>query len=97
MESGRARVLISGRVQGVGFRFELRDRAASAGLSGWVRNLADGRVEAVVEGPREHVERVIRWCHRGPDGAWVRQVQVEWEPAAGDFAGFEIERTFRSA
>ena len=84
----RARVRVSGRVQGVGFRFATRARAASLGLGGSVRNLADGAVEAVFEGPRDRVESMLDWCRRGPSGAWVEEVEVAWELPVGE-QGFE--------
>jgi acylphosphatase len=68
---------------------ETRDRARSLGLAGWVRNCADGAVEAVFEGERERVESMIDWCGRGPAGAHVESVDVEWEEAAGE-RGFTV-------
>ncbi|HEX5108992.1 MAG TPA: acylphosphatase [Vicinamibacterales bacterium] len=82
--------LISGRVQGVGFRWFARDVAAREGVSGWVRNLPDGRVEALVEGEIEAVTRVERALHRGPPGARITTVNVENELPAGSYFGFEI-------
>src|SRR5439155_6660025 len=88
-EVARARVLVRGLVQGVFFRAELRDRARSLGLAGWVRNNADGTVEAVLEGPRDRVESVVSWCERGPRGAVVEGVDVSWEAPEG-LRGFDI-------
>ncbi len=88
----RAHVLISGRVQGVGYRFSTQDMAVLLKLSGWVRNLKDGQVEAVFEGNPEQVEEMIRWCHQGPPHAVVKQVIVEYEPPQ-DLQGFEIVRS----
>jgi acylphosphatase len=85
----RRRVRISGRVQGVGFRESCRREAERLGVSGTVRNLGDGSVEAVFEGPPSVVERVVAWCHRGPRLAVVRHVEVAPEPATGE-AGFTI-------
>lgn len=85
----RARVRVSGLVQGVYFRAETRSRARSLGLSGWVRNSPDGTVEAVFEGERAQVELMVGWCRRGPSGAVVDDVRVEWEPAEG-LAGFHV-------
>ena len=79
MTDARAHVLVRGRVQGVFFRAEARDRAASLGLGGWVRNNADGAVEAVFEGDRERVESMVEWCRRGPALAEVDDVDVAWE------------------
>jgi acylphosphatase len=75
----RARVLVSGRVQGVFFRYTCAREAAAAGLCGYVRNLADGRVEAVFQGPKSQVEHVISWCRIGPPAARVGEVTVGWE------------------
>jgi acylphosphatase len=77
-EPARAHVRVEGHVQGVFFRSEARERARSLGLSGWVRNLPDGAVEAVFEGEREAVESLVRWCERGPRGARVDDVRVRW-------------------
>jgi acylphosphatase len=75
----RAHVWIRGHVQGVFFRAEARDRARSLGVDGWIRNAADGSVEAAFEGDGERVESLIAWCRRGPRGARVDDVEVEWE------------------
>jgi acylphosphatase len=81
----RAHVRVRGSVQGVFFRAETRDRARSLGVAGWVRNLPDGAVEAVFEGPDQPVESMIAWCRRGPAGAIVDGVEVDWEePQAED-------------
>ena len=83
-ELARARVKISGRVQGVFFRAEAADRARSLGLAGWIRNNRDGTVEAVFEGPRERVDSIARWCARGPSGAAVESVDMDWEAPRGE-------------
>jgi acylphosphatase len=85
----RRRVIARGRVQGVYFRGATAEQARAAGVAGWVRNLRDGRVEAVFEGPDEAVESVVAWCRRGPRGARVDDLAVEEEPAEG-LHGFEI-------
>jgi acylphosphatase len=85
----RARVRVHGRVQGVFFRAETRNRARSLGLSGWVRNCPDGSLEAVFEGERERVQSMVEWCGRGPSGASVERVDVGWEEAAGE-DGFAV-------
>jgi acylphosphatase len=85
----RARALISGRVQGVWFRESCREQALAAGVAGWVRNLADGRVEAVLEGPPAAVDRVVRWCHEGLRRAHVERVEVLVEEPVGE-AGFHV-------
>lgn len=84
------RFLISGRVQGVGFRFFVEDRAAVEGVHGWVRNLPDGRVEAWIEGDRESVDRVEAALNRGPSGAYIDDVAVEEVVPSGRPTGFSI-------
>ena len=86
----RAHVVVSGRVQGVFFRSETQDEANRRNVSGWVRNLPDGRVEAVFEGEKEDVDRLIEFCRRGPPGARVSKVDVQWEGYVGEFRGFKI-------
>jgi len=87
----RRRVLIDGRVQGVFFRDTCRREAAARGVSGWVRNVADGRVEAAFEGSSDAVAAMVAWCRRGPGGASVERVDVFDEPAEG-LEGFVITR-----
>jgi acylphosphatase len=79
----RYRVLISGRVQGVFFRDTCRRLAEERGVAGWVRNLPDGRVEAVFEGPAEDVRPLVDWAHHGPRLAMVDAVAVEAEQPEG--------------
>jgi len=76
----RVHVFVSGEVQGLGFRQAIADKANEQGVTGWVRNLRDGRVEAVLEGPRDEVYRVVGLCRAGPKGAKVQGVQVDREP-----------------
>ncbi|AFY56547.1 acylphosphatase [Rivularia sp. PCC 7116] len=85
----RAHVFISGKVQGVGYRYSTMNAARNLGLNGWVKNLPDSRVEAVFEGASETVEKMIRWCHQGSDAAVVKDVQVEYSQLEG-LQGFEI-------
>lgn len=79
----RAHVWVSGLVQGVNFRWRASDQAKVRGVNGWVRNLPDGRVEAVFEGPKPLVEEMVDWCRRGPRSAEVEDVEVVWEPPEG--------------
>jgi acylphosphatase len=85
----RRRVVVHGLVQGVFFRDSCRQHAASHRVAGWVRNRADGAVEAVFEGDPEAVEAMTRWCRSGPPRAEVEQVEVADEPPAGE-QGFEV-------
>jgi acylphosphatase len=86
----RAHVRVSGRVQGIFFRQRTADKAEGVGVTGWVRNLEDGRVEAVFEGEKEAVEQVVEFCKRGPPRAIVSAVDVAWEAFAGEFSGFQV-------
>jgi len=86
----RAHVIISGRVQGVFFRSETKREAERHGVKGWVRNLSDGRVEAVFEGEEESVTRLVEFCERVPPDAEVTSATVIWEHYRGEFKGFEI-------
>ena len=85
----RRRASIAGRVQGVWFRESCRDQAQAAGVAGWVRNLADGRVEVVLEGPPAAVDEVLAWCRRGPRRARVDGVDVVDEAPVGE-RGFRV-------
>jgi acylphosphatase len=86
----RAKLLVSGSVQGVGFRYFTCGEARALGLTGYVRNLDDGRVEAVVEGPAEDVDELIAVLRQGPSGAWVEDVRVEEQPHRGEFGSFGV-------
>jgi acylphosphatase len=86
----RARIVISGRVQGVYFRASARDVARARRLSGWVRNRTEGDVEAVVEGEEAAVQAFLKWCHHGPPGAYVTNVQVTPELYTGEYPSFCI-------
>ncbi len=86
----RAHVFVSGRVQGVFFRAETRNIAHTNHVVGWVRNLSDGRVEALFEGEKQNVEKAVEFCKRGPSGAYIRNVDVIWENWKGEFNDFRI-------
>ncbi|MBI3855294.1 MAG: acylphosphatase [Planctomycetes bacterium] len=86
----RARLLISGIVQGVGYRWSCRREAQGLGLTGWVRNLPDGRVEALLQGTREQVEQMIKWCYRGPEESRVSDIAVSYEEGPEEFRDFGI-------
>ena len=86
----RAHVFVNGSVQGVFFRSQTKRKAESLDVNGWVRNLPDGRVEAVFEGDEEAVNTMIKFCEHGPRGAYVTKVDVEREEFAGEFRDFKI-------
>jgi acylphosphatase len=77
-------------VQGVFFRDSTRQKAEELGLAGWVRNMPDGQVEALFEGPPEKVEEIVSWCKEGPQRASVENVDTDFESAGGDLEGFEV-------
>ena len=87
----RVRIIVQGRVQGVYYRASARDQARRLNLSGWTRNCPDGSVELVAEGERMQLEQLIAWCHKGPSAAVVTRVEVEWQGATGEFAGFAVK------
>jgi len=87
----RIHVIISGRVQGVFFRAATQRAAMGFNLTGWVRNMADGRVEAVFEGEDENVDKMLAWCHIGPPAARVQEVIAEDEPYTGEFRDFNFK------
>ncbi|MEM2908391.1 MAG: acylphosphatase [Candidatus Hadarchaeales archaeon] len=90
MVKARAHVYVSGRVQGVFFRYETKERADELGVTGWVKNLPDGRVEAIFEGEKDKVEKMVNFCRAGPPGARVTKVEVFWEDYKGEFQSFSI-------
>jgi acylphosphatase len=91
MEPVSKRLVINGRVQGVGFRFYAQRKARELGLTGWVRNCRDGSVEAVIQGTQGAVDAMIAWARRGPPSAVVADVRVS--DATGNYAGFETRPT----
>lgn len=90
MKTVRAELCIKGRVQGVFFRQSTKETAISCGVTGWVRNLPNGDVEAVLEGQEDAVRKVIEWCKCGPPAARVDEVQVEWNLPSNEFIRFSI-------
>ncbi len=86
----RAHVIISGRVQGVFFRVETKRAADGFGVLGWVRNLREGSVEAMLEGDQERVDALLEWCKEGPPHAQVSDVKLDWQDYTGEFSGFDI-------
>jgi acylphosphatase len=89
----RAHILVSGKVQGVFFRVETRYEANKRNVSGWIRNTFDDRVEAIFEGTKEDVEKLIEFCKNGPPSAQVTKIQVHWQEYTGKFEGFQIRKT----
>ena len=85
-----ARVVVSGRVQGVWFRGFTQRVASDAGVSGWVRNLPDRRVEVLLQGDRAAVEKVVGFLREGPPGASVTDIAVSWGPPSEVYRGFHI-------
>jgi acylphosphatase len=86
----RVHVFVSGRVQGVFFRQKTKQQAESFGVTGWVRNLPDGRVEAVFEGEEEAVKALVEYCHHGPSYARVTNIDASWEDYRGEFSDFKM-------
>jgi len=90
-ENVRAHIIVSGQVQGVFFRAKTQQTAEELGLTGWVKNLSDGRVEAVFEGEKPQVEQMLKWAKSGPRGASVRDLELTWEDFKGEFSSFDIK------
>lgn len=85
----RAHVFVSGRVQRVFFRYETRREAKKNGVTGWVRNMPDGRLEATFEGEESDVKALVDFCRKGPPAAKVTNVDIRWEAYTGEFRNFE--------
>jgi len=86
----RARVIVEGQVQGVYFRSYILEKAKKLNLTGFVRNLVDGRVEIIIEGKRGDVKTLVDWCHKGPPSARVSEVKVDWEEYSGRHHSFSV-------
>ncbi len=86
----RAELKIHGRVQGVFFRQSTQAEATRLRLTGWVRNLPDGSVEALAEGPADAVRELLAWCRQGPPAAEVSSVDIDWTDATGEYQDFEV-------
>jgi len=89
-EPRRLHILLTGRVQGVGFRFFVVEQARRRGLTGWVRNRTGGQVEALAEGPEEDLQDFLAALREGPPLAWIRSLAADWAPPSGEFARFEV-------
>ncbi len=90
MSSKRIRIIVTGKVQGVFFRQALKVMAKKNDIFGWVKNLKDGRVEAVLEGAEEKVSRLVEWSHGGPANARVEDVEIHNEKFSGEFSKFDV-------
>ena len=86
----RVHIFVSGRVQGVWFRENTQKKAQKLRVTGWIKNLVDGRVEAIFEGEREKIEEMIKWVSKGPFLAKVNGLDVEWQEYKGEFENFGI-------
>lgn len=86
----RVRIIVTGLVQGVFFRFNTMRKALELGVNGWVKNRKDGKVEVLCEGPKKDVKIMIEWCMKGPAGAFVSDTEIKWEDYAGEFETFQI-------
>ena len=86
----RAHIRLSGRVQGVAFRYYAINMAHQLGVKGWIRNLYNGDVEAVIEGNQSAVQQMIDWCRKGPSMAVVEKTKVDWQPHTGEYHQFSI-------
>ncbi len=91
-EKVRVHIFVSGRVQGVFFRERTKKKVEGLSVFGWVKNLPDGRVEAVLEGDRKSVEEMVNWAKKGPILAKVNGLDVAWENYQAEFRNFEIKR-----
>lgn len=84
-------IFITGRVQGVGFRHFTRKNAENLGVTGWVKNLSDGRVEAVFQGSEEQIEELIQRCKKGPVASYVQNIEIEKNSGEEDYKNFSVE------
>jgi acylphosphatase len=89
----RLHVIVDGRVQGVGFRYFVLEKANLLGVVGWVRNTYQGQVEVLAEGPREDLDLLLQFVERGPRSGFVSDIQIDWETATGEFNHFEVRQS----
>jgi len=85
-----AHITVTGLVQGVFFRYNTMKKAHELNIKGWVKNLKDGRVEIMAEGEDENLQQFIAWCRKGPQGAYVEGLSIEWKEYTGEFSTFQI-------
>lgn len=90
VEKVRLKVLLEGRVQGVSMRYYTQRKATELGLTGFVRNLSDGRLEAIFEGPKDKAEEMLRWCETGSPAARIDSIALRYEDLVGQFSTFEV-------
>lgn len=90
MKKVRAHIFVSGQVQGVCFRIDTQQVARELGLTGWVKNLSNGKVEIIAEGEEEKVKQMVDWVKQGPPVAQVNNVDIEWQKYKGEFKSFHI-------
>ena len=90
MSNQRIRIIVTGKVQGVFFRQTLKVKAKKNEIFGWVKNLQDGRVEAILEGDEEKISKIIGWAHGGPANARVEDVEIRNEKFIGEFSKFDV-------
>jgi acylphosphatase len=89
----RLHAFLDGRVQGVGFRYFVMEKASMLGVTGWVRNTYAGKVEVLAEGDRSELEDLLIYLKRGPQAAFVSDVQIEWDHGSGQYSAFDIRAT----
>jgi len=90
-EKIRAHIIVSGLVQMVFFRVNTAEKARELGVTGWVRNRPGGQVEAVFEGEKDNIEKIVEWAKKGPPIAKVNGINVEWQEYSGEFKNFKIK------
>jgi acylphosphatase len=86
----RVHLIVSGDVQGVGFRAWTKAQARQIGVVGWVKNREDKAVEVMAEGSKHDLEELVKRCNKGPEVSWVEHVEVDWKEGTGEFVGFEV-------
>ena len=89
-DKAKVHIVLSGRVQGVAFRYYARNMADKLGVKGWIRNLDNGDVEAVIEGKKVAVQQMVVWCKKGPSLAVVENISIDWQAYTGEFHKFNI-------
>lgn len=89
-KDAQVHLIISGEVQGVFFRASAQEKARALGLTGWVKNRKDGRVELVAQGDEDTLDELVNWCHHGPEDAFVQLVEMEWTDIEQEFEDFEV-------